>query len=80
MRRIIRTVFTVEILAPEKIDHVTSADDPTGLDYLKFLLLEGRCLGQVEWKSSEVVDPNKLVKKLISLGDDGTFFGDQDDD
>lgn len=73
-RQVWQTVIKVTVL---------SEDGPIGddveLKHIDYLISEGDCIGEVEIQSRQRMDPRWVRRKLLAIGNDGTFFDTEDD-
>jgi hypothetical protein len=74
-RQVWQTVIKVTVL---------SEDGPIGDDVdlagINYAISEGDCIGEVEITSRQRMDPRWVRRKLVAIGNDGTFFDSEDDD
>ena len=77
--KIYKHVLTVTVLSP----HATleeSFGSEWQLKDVDYAITNDDCIGSVDHNSTEEVPALNVEKELISLGNDGTFFDDLDDE
>lgn len=79
MTDIHRTTFTVEVFSPGPfVVPPTEDQDPFNLGYINYAITDGECIGHVEVTSTMVVPPEAVEGELLRIGNDGTFFNEED--
>jgi hypothetical protein len=77
--KIHRTVFQVEVFSRGPFVPNGGDSDPFDLAEINYAITEGGCIGMVERVSSEIVPADKVEAEMLRIGNDGTFFDDDDD-
>lgn len=78
---IVKTVIQLVIL--QEADSLQAAEEriaPMGLADLAYLIEEDDGIGAFSTTAHDAVAPADLEAELLALGNDGTFFGDDEED
>lgn len=77
--KIYKHVLSVVILSEQE-----TLEDALGGEWdlkdVEYAITDGDCIGDVQHESTEMVPASKVVSELIAIGNDGSFFGDLDDE
>jgi hypothetical protein len=76
---IYRTVMLIEVYSRGPLDLTDRDDDPFELLAVNYEITDGDCIGDVHTVGEYLVDDADLVKHLVSIGNDGTFFDDEEE-
>lgn len=75
-----RTIIQVEVFSRGPFVSADFGDgDPFDLAAINYAICEGDCIGNVEQISSEEVPSDEVEANLLRIGNDGSFFTDDDD-
>lgn len=69
-----RTVYQIEVFSEEPFTIPDRINDPYGLEYISFQIVDGECIGDVKQVSQEIVPADKVRDELLRIGNDGHFF------
>lgn len=71
---IYRTVFTVEVFSEGPWD------GGSNLTRIAYAIDEGDCIGNTEQTSAEIVPPDQVEAHMLRIGNDGSFFENDEDE
>ena len=69
-----RTTYTVEVFSRGPFVPASDDDDPFDLMAIHYAITEGDCVGNVERTHEMIVPPSALTSELLRIGNDGSFF------
>lgn len=75
---IYRTTYTLEVFSRGRLTVQGNDRDPFDLEAINYAITEGDCIGQVHWENEEVVPSDELEAHLVRIGNDGSFFEDDE--
>jgi hypothetical protein len=80
MTEIHRTVYTVEVFSRGPFHPDGGDNDPFDLAEINYAITEGDCIGNVEISHQMIVPPEAVEGELLRIGNDGSFFDEDEDD
>jgi hypothetical protein len=78
--KVYKHVVKITILSTDENVEDSFGNKDWDLSDVQYAITEGDCIGSVDHDSTEEVPALEVEKELISLGNDGTFFDDLDDE